>query len=116
MARLAFHDVHGPSPYTFETGQQHPVLALVPDGDCHLQMWLHDRWVGEASWRVDGDVATIETFNVAGAATDTTTDLLHASLLDAVEVVLRDAAVPTLETMHGDRRTIAPITTRRMRA
>jgi hypothetical protein len=114
MARLAFHDAHGPSPYTFETGQQHPVLALAPDGVNGVRLWLVDRWAGEAHWRVDGKVATFTTFTVDADATEAPGALLRAALLDAAEAALRDDGVPTLVTMDGERRTVAPITTRRM--
>jgi hypothetical protein len=115
MARLAFHDMHGPSAYTFETGQQHPVLAVVPDGAHGVRMWLADRWVGEARWRVDGEVATLATLTIDDRVATVPLALLRAALLDAVESALRDAAVPTLETAEGEHRTIAPITTRDMR-
>jgi hypothetical protein len=116
MGRLAFHDAHGPSPYTFETGQHHPVLALVPDGADGMRMWLVDRWVGEARWRVDPDGATLMTFTVDDNVAHVPIEFLRAALLHAVEATLRDVGVPTLVTMEGERRTITPISSRRMRA
>lgn len=87
MARLAFHDRHGSSPYAFETGQQQPVMAIELDGDDRLRMWLDGRIVGHATLAAECEV-------------NDTTPLLREALLDAVDVVLRD---------RGLR---APITTR----
>ena len=116
MARLAFHDAHGPSPYTFETGQQHPVLAVVPDGPRGVRMWLVDRWVGDARWHVeDGQTtsARLEAFRVDDA-TAAPLAVLRAALQDAVEAALRDGGITTLADADGEWRTIAPITARRM--
>ena len=77
MARLAFHDRYGSSPYAFQTGQQYPVMAIEAEGDNSLRMWLDGRIVGHAS--LDGHCEI-----------DDSTPLLREALLDAVEVVLRD--------------------------
>ena len=117
MARLAFHDQHGTTPYAFETGQNMSVLAVVPDGDLGLRLWVHDRWAGHAKWLLDGDVATLVDVQIGDervdGAVDVTVDVtsshLRAALIDAVEVALRDLAVRRLVTDNGEVRDLTQI-------
>ena len=57
MARLAFHDRYGSSPYAFQIGQQYPVMAIEADSDDGLRMWLDGRIAGHAGMLQRHDVA-----------------------------------------------------------
>lgn len=107
MARLAFHDLHGSTPYAFETGQQQPVLAIAEEGPTGLQMWLDDQAIGRAAWRIDATDAHLTSFNV-----DDSRPELHDALHDAVEVALRDRAISALHRTDGSVRRVTPIRTR----
>ena len=104
MARLAFHDRHGPTPYAFEIGQQQPVLAIADDGPTALQMWLDDRAIGRAAWRLQVTDAHLTHFAVDDSSAE-----LGAALQDAVEVTLRDRAITTLHMADGTARALGPI-------
>lgn len=62
--RLAFHDLHGSTPYTFGMGERLPAFALhhsaTPDGGT-VRAELDGATVATATWRLRDGIATVDT-------------------------------------------------------